>query len=115
MVKESEIRPDPVCVQLNDVVAWLFGSPRQYDVTLVETVDQVLDVGSNKALTPRWAENLAVFKDKMMLSLSAMCGTGLCLVMLKLFAFWFNNYLITAAWQVCKCVFEATTSIFPTQ
>lgn len=53
MVKESEIRPDPVCVQLNDVVAWLFGSPRQYDVTLVETVDQVLDVGSNKALTPR--------------------------------------------------------------
>ena len=53
-MKELELRPDPVTIQLNDVVAWVFGSPRQFDVSLVETVDQILDTsGSQKALAPR--------------------------------------------------------------
>ena len=53
-VKESELKPDPVTIQLNDVVAWVFGAPRQFDVSLVETVDQILDTArSQKALAPR--------------------------------------------------------------
>ncbi|XP_076447663.1 uncharacterized protein LOC143284653 isoform X3 [Babylonia areolata] len=54
MVKDSELKPDPVTVQLNDVVAWVFGSPRQFDVTLVKSVDEVLDTGTtHRAIAPR--------------------------------------------------------------
>ncbi|XP_046358181.2 uncharacterized protein LOC124136325 [Haliotis rufescens] len=53
-VTSSEIKPDPVVIQVNDIVAWTFRNPRTFDVALVETVDQVLDAHfSEKVLTPR--------------------------------------------------------------
>ncbi|XP_067685414.1 uncharacterized protein [Haliotis asinina] len=53
-VTSSEIKPDPVVIQVNDIVAWTFRNPRTFDVALVETVDQVLDAQfSEKVLAPR--------------------------------------------------------------
>lgn len=37
-----EIKPDPVTVQLNDIVCWVFRGLRFHDVYLVENADQVL-------------------------------------------------------------------------
>ena len=57
-IREADLRPDPVTVQLNDVVAWVFQHPRQFDVTAVDTVDQVLDSGYNQKAN---AQRLVIF------------------------------------------------------
>jgi len=37
-----EIKPDPVTVKQNDIVCWIFRGIKTYDVSEVETVDQLM-------------------------------------------------------------------------
>ncbi|KAK3579080.1 hypothetical protein CHS0354_029940 [Potamilus streckersoni] len=54
-VSSAEIKPDPVTIKQNDIVCWIFKTPRQYDVVEVETVDQVMsgDYQSTNEFPPR--------------------------------------------------------------
>ena len=36
-----DIKPDPVTLKLNDIVCWIFRSLRQYNVSRVESIDQI--------------------------------------------------------------------------
>ncbi|XP_055958273.1 uncharacterized protein LOC126828357 [Patella vulgata] len=42
-VSNTEIYPDPVTVQTNDIVCWVFRQPQFYDINQIETLDQLLD------------------------------------------------------------------------
>lgn len=37
-----DIKPDPVTIKMNDIVCWIFRSPRMYDVVPVASLDQVV-------------------------------------------------------------------------
>ena len=37
-----EIKPDPVAIKLNDIVCWIFRSLRQFTVSRVDSIDQVV-------------------------------------------------------------------------
>ncbi|KAL3853216.1 hypothetical protein ACJMK2_016773 [Sinanodonta woodiana] len=54
-VSSAEIKPDPVTIKQNDIVCWIFKTPRQYDVVEVETVDQVMsgEYQSSNEFPPR--------------------------------------------------------------
>ncbi|GFR62052.1 hypothetical protein ElyMa_001861900 [Elysia marginata] len=39
----SEIRPDPITIQMNDIVCWVFKQAVSQGVTTVDTVDKILD------------------------------------------------------------------------
>ncbi|XP_041347758.1 uncharacterized protein LOC121367568 [Gigantopelta aegis] len=53
-VSSHEIKPDPVTIQMNDIVCWAFRGPRSHGVVPVETVDQLLDAQfAEKTVTPR--------------------------------------------------------------
>ena len=61
----SNLVPDPLPINVNDVVAWTFRGLKQNDVQQVATVDQVLDAQtSSPALQPRYMMgNLQIMKD----------------------------------------------------
>jgi len=48
----GSIKPDPLLIQENDVVAWSFNEQKNYDVTQIHTVKQVLSPQS-RMVPPR--------------------------------------------------------------
>ena len=55
-VTGNALSPDPVTINVNDVVAWTFRGLRQSDVQGIQSVDQVLDLQhTNAFVAPRWA------------------------------------------------------------
>ncbi|CAH1782616.1 unnamed protein product [Owenia fusiformis] len=58
-VISNQITPDPVNININDLVCWTFKGLRQYDVTEIESVDQLIGVESSGALLPRRCMNRA--------------------------------------------------------
>ena len=42
-VNETVIIPDPIVIQQNDIVAWIFQNPHQYNVVMLETVEETVN------------------------------------------------------------------------
>lgn len=55
----NDIVPDPLPVNVNDVVVWTFRGLRQNDLARIETVDQILDAQQNcMVVSPRFVKCL---------------------------------------------------------
>ena len=53
-VNPNVISPDPVSVNINDVVAWTFKGLRQNDIERVRNIQDVMDIqAGGKIVTPR--------------------------------------------------------------
>ena len=75
-----DIKPDPVTIKVNDIVCWIFRSPRQYDVVRVDSLDQVVgnDIQEITVL-PRYVTMVTSFTS-CIFSLTDMKHTLLCQV-----------------------------------